>query len=159
MWPDWAIFSTLGNHSKPVPTIILPKSPTLLGNFCKGVKIIHFSSEIIFRETFIDFWRFLFGHTAVSHLNYIPIFLIVFIYWMFTRKLVHVWEYDLCTYMHVCACRYTVRWIWYGYKCGKMICALHVSIQSKIRMICVHVSIHCKENKYELFFNWLWHLT
>ena len=32
VWPDWAIFCTLGNHSKPVATIFLPKSPTLLGN-------------------------------------------------------------------------------------------------------------------------------
>ena len=39
--------------------IILPKSPTLLGNFCKGVKIIHFSIEIIFGQllqTFGDFY-------------------------------------------------------------------------------------------------------
>ena len=38
VWPDWAIYCTLGN---------LPKSPTFLGNFCKGVKILNFSSEII----------------------------------------------------------------------------------------------------------------
>ena len=38
VWPDWAIYWTLGNFSKPVATISLPKSPTLLGNFCKGVK-------------------------------------------------------------------------------------------------------------------------
>ena len=44
---DWAIFCSLGNHSKPVATIILSILPTLLGNFCKGIKIIHFSSEII----------------------------------------------------------------------------------------------------------------
>ena len=43
-------FCTLGNHSKPVATIILAKSPTYLGNFCKGVKIIHFSSELIFGQ-------------------------------------------------------------------------------------------------------------
>ena len=43
-------FCTLGNHSKLVATIILPKSPTLLGKFCKGVKIIHFSSEFIFGQ-------------------------------------------------------------------------------------------------------------
>ena len=29
-------------------TINLFKSPTFLGNFCKGVKIYHFYSEIIF---------------------------------------------------------------------------------------------------------------
>ena len=48
--PDWAIFCTLGNHLKMVVRIILPKSPTLLRNFCKGAKIIHFSSEIIFGQ-------------------------------------------------------------------------------------------------------------
>ena len=41
-------FCTMGNFLKHLPTINLPKSPTLLGNFCKGVKICHFSSEIIF---------------------------------------------------------------------------------------------------------------
>ena len=41
VWPDWAIFCTVGNHSNPVATIILPKLPTVLGNCCKGVKIIH----------------------------------------------------------------------------------------------------------------------
>ena len=35
-------FCTLGNHSKLVATLSLPKLATLLGNFCKGVKIIHF---------------------------------------------------------------------------------------------------------------------
>ena len=50
VWPDLAIFCFLGKHSKPEATIILPKSPTLSGNFCKGVKSIHFSSEIIFGQ-------------------------------------------------------------------------------------------------------------
>ena len=35
---------------KPLATINLPKSPTFLGNFCNGVKIYHFSSEIIFGQ-------------------------------------------------------------------------------------------------------------
>ena len=46
--PDWAIYWTLGNFLKPWATINLPKSPSFLGNFCKGVKIYHFFSEIIF---------------------------------------------------------------------------------------------------------------
>ena len=50
VWPDWAIYWTLGNFPKPLATISLPKSPTLLGNFCKGVQIYHFSSEIIFGQ-------------------------------------------------------------------------------------------------------------
>ena len=48
VWPDLAIYWTLGNFLKPLAAISLPKSPTVLGNFCKGVKICHFSSEIIF---------------------------------------------------------------------------------------------------------------
>ena len=42
MWPDWAIYWTLGNFFKPLATINLPQSPTFLGNFCKGVKSIIF---------------------------------------------------------------------------------------------------------------------
>ena len=30
------------NFSKPVATIVFPKLTTLLGNFCKGVKMFHF---------------------------------------------------------------------------------------------------------------------
>ena len=48
--PDFAMYWTLGNFSKPVATISLPKPPTFLGNFCKGVKMFHFSSELIFGQ-------------------------------------------------------------------------------------------------------------
>ena len=44
---------------KAFGNINLPKSPTFLGNFCKGVIIFHFSSEIIFGQllqTFGDFF-------------------------------------------------------------------------------------------------------
>ena len=50
VWPDVAIFRTLGNFLKPLTTINLAKSPTFLGNFCKGFKIYHFSNEIIFGQ-------------------------------------------------------------------------------------------------------------
>ena len=50
VWPNWAIYGTLGNFLKPLATINLSKSPTFLGIFCKGVKIDHFSSEIIFGQ-------------------------------------------------------------------------------------------------------------
>ena len=33
------IYWTLGNFSKPLATINWPKSPTFLGNFCKGVNL------------------------------------------------------------------------------------------------------------------------
>ena len=35
---------------KPLATINLPKSFTFFGNFCKGVKIYQFSSEIVFGQ-------------------------------------------------------------------------------------------------------------
>ena len=56
VWPDWAIYCTLGNFSKPVAAIILPKLPTFLGKFCRVVKIFYFASEIIFGQTFGDFF-------------------------------------------------------------------------------------------------------
>ena len=42
VWPDLAIYWTLDNFLKPLTTTILPKPPTFLGNFCKGVKIYNF---------------------------------------------------------------------------------------------------------------------
>ena len=42
--------SNLLDFSNPVATVILPKLPTFLGNFCKGVKIFNFSSEILFGQ-------------------------------------------------------------------------------------------------------------
>ena len=47
VWPDWAIYWTLGNFLKPLATINLHQSPPFLGNFYKGIKIIHISSETI----------------------------------------------------------------------------------------------------------------
>ena len=50
-------FLDFGQIFKALATINLP--PTFLGNFCKGVKIYHFSSEIIFGQllkTFGDFF-------------------------------------------------------------------------------------------------------
>ena len=60
----WATFCSLGNFLKPLAAINLPKSSTFLGNFCKGVKINHFSTEIIFGQLFIDIWQFFTGHTV-----------------------------------------------------------------------------------------------
>ena len=50
VWPDWAIYWTLENFLKPLVTIILLKSPSFLGNFCKCVKIFNFCREIIFGQ-------------------------------------------------------------------------------------------------------------
>ena len=47
-------FWTLGNFWKPLATTILTKSPTFLGKFCKGVKIIF--GQLL--QTFGDFLQF-----------------------------------------------------------------------------------------------------
>ena len=62
VWPDWAIYWTFGKFLKPLATINLPKSPKLLGNFCKGVKIIFLVKSYL--GNFIDVWRFFYGHNA-----------------------------------------------------------------------------------------------
>ena len=56
-------FIGLGQVLKPLTTINLPKSPTLLCNFLKVAKIFNFYSTIIFWQLFIDIWRFFSGHT------------------------------------------------------------------------------------------------
>ena len=58
VWPDWAIYWTLGNFLKPLATINLHQSLPFLGNFCKGIKIIHFSSETISGQLLWTFGNF-----------------------------------------------------------------------------------------------------
>ena len=48
-----------GQIFKALATINLPKSTTFLSNFCKGVKIFNFSSEIILGNFY--------GHLATFH--------------------------------------------------------------------------------------------
>ena len=42
VWADWAIYWTLGNFASLWQQLILPKSPTFLGNFCKLSKSLIF---------------------------------------------------------------------------------------------------------------------
>ena len=56
--PDWEIYWTLGTVLKPLATINLPKFPTFLGNLCHGVKIYHFSNEMIFGQLLQTFGNF-----------------------------------------------------------------------------------------------------
>ena len=53
-----------GYFLNTLATINLPKSPTFLGNFCKGVKTFHFSSEIIFGQLLLTFGVFFWSHWA-----------------------------------------------------------------------------------------------
>ena len=59
VWPDWTIYCTLGNFSKP---LIIPKSSTFLASFRKGVKISHFSSEIILGNFYRHLATFYWSH-------------------------------------------------------------------------------------------------
>ena len=61
MWPNWAIFCSLGSFLKPLATINLLKLPTFL-----GVKFYHFSSEIIFGQLLQTFGNFIWSHCLPS---------------------------------------------------------------------------------------------
>ena len=66
VWPDWAIYWTCGNFSKPVATVNLSKSTTFLGNLCKGVKILNFSSEIILGNFYRHLVTFYWSHCLIT---------------------------------------------------------------------------------------------
>ena len=55
VWPDWAIYCTLGNLSKPVARIYLPKSPTFFAIFGKASKSFIF----LVQSNLGNFYRYL----------------------------------------------------------------------------------------------------
>ena len=63
VWPNWAIYWTLGNILKPLAKINLPKSSTFLGNFCKGVIFL----VISFLGNFYRHFSIFSGHTGTDH--------------------------------------------------------------------------------------------
>ena len=67
VWPDLAIYWTLGKS-----TINLPKAYTFLGKFCKGVQIIHFSSEIILGNFYRHLAIFIWSHWSPIPLDLHP---------------------------------------------------------------------------------------
>ena len=62
-------FLHFGRLLKRLATINLPKSLTFLGNFCKGLKIYHFSSEIIFVQLLLTFGNFFLVTLVRSQFN------------------------------------------------------------------------------------------
>ena len=54
IWRFIGLWSTIQSQWQQ---LFYPKRPTLLGNFCKGVKIDHFSTEI-FLGNLTDIWQF-----------------------------------------------------------------------------------------------------
>ena len=63
MWPDWAIYCTLGSLSKH---IFCPNCPHFLAIFVKMSKSFIFYWNH-FWATFIDIWQLFTGHTACEH--------------------------------------------------------------------------------------------
>ena len=93
MWPDLAIYWTLGNFSKPVAIISLSKSLTFLGNFCEGVKIVqsflgkfyrHFAtfdwSHCFWTEKFFYFQANHFRHFFHVHVVVVVVIVVVLFY-------------------------------------------------------------------------------
>ena len=60
----WATFQS------PWQQLFCPKCQHILGNFCKFVKIFHFTCKILFWATLIDIWRFFTGHTDRALVTY-----------------------------------------------------------------------------------------
>ena len=83
MWPDWAIYFTLGNFSKPVATIILAKLPTFLAIFVKVLKSFLVKS---FWANFIDIWRYFFwSHCRLFQYDFVFTFSPQHISWVFGK--------------------------------------------------------------------------
>ena len=71
VWPDWAIYCTLGYFSKPVARFICPKLLTFSVNFCKGVKISNYSSEIFLGNFYRHLATFYWSHWTLFNLLYV----------------------------------------------------------------------------------------
>ena len=54
----WRFIGLWATFKSSLAPINLPKSLTFLGNFCKGVKIFNFSTEIIFGQLLFRFGDF-----------------------------------------------------------------------------------------------------
>ena len=50
VWPDLVIYYTSGNFSKPGQQLFCQNSQQILGNFCKGIQIFQFTTEILFGQ-------------------------------------------------------------------------------------------------------------
>ena len=62
VWPDWAIYCTLGNFLKPAATIILHKSPTFLAIFVEVTKSLIFLVESFLAKFYRHLATFYWSH-------------------------------------------------------------------------------------------------
>ena len=63
VWPDWAIYWTLGKFLKPLATINFAQISHILRQFLERCQNLQFFYWNHFWATFIDIWRFVSGHT------------------------------------------------------------------------------------------------
>ena len=59
VWPDWAIYILWATFQSPWQQLFCPNRQHILGNFYKGVKIFHFTREILFGQLLWTFGNFL----------------------------------------------------------------------------------------------------
>ena len=69
VWPDWVNYCTLGNFSKSMATIILPKLPTLLGNFLKMTKSFMFPVESFLGNFYRHLVTFYWSHCTSAKIS------------------------------------------------------------------------------------------
>ena len=84
VWPDWAIYCTLGNFSKPVATIILP---TFLGNFCKAVKIFIVPVKSFLGNFFRHLVNFYWSHCPLPPLCLWHFISLIKFHWITSAKI------------------------------------------------------------------------
>ena len=73
------LYCTLGHFLKPLATINLPKSPTFLSNFCKGVKIIFLVKSFLgnfYRHLAIFIW----SHWMGCSFSFLCLFFLILIF-------------------------------------------------------------------------------
>ena len=71
VWPDWAIYWTLGNFLMPLAAINLPKSPTFLGNFYWHLAIFFWLDWLHSTSLIQTFWSSLVvqGRRNLKHID------------------------------------------------------------------------------------------
>ena len=67
VWPDWAIFYTLGNFSMPGAIIILPISPTHSRQFLLRCQNLSFTRGILLGQLLWTFGNFFSSRCTLSH--------------------------------------------------------------------------------------------
>ena len=100
VWPDWAIYWTLGNFLKHLATINLPKSPKFLGNLCKDAKSLIFQGKSFLGKFYRNLAIFFWSHCLRTRINFL----------IFAPLLLRKSEID--REMHFRLCNFLRLWKW-----------------------------------------------